>query len=64
MASITITANVTVDIHLEDISMESYKRLVDYINSMDISTKESEAESKAESKAEPEAEERRKTGHH
>lgn len=66
MASITITANVTVDIHLEDISMESYKRLVDYINSMGIIAKESEAENKAEQKPEPEpeAEEKRKAKHH
>jgi hypothetical protein len=42
MASITITANVTVDIHLESVSMESYQKLVDYINGMD------EAESKPE----------------
>ena len=31
MASITITANVTVDIHLEDISMESYNRLTAFL---------------------------------
>lgn len=42
MANITITGNVTVDIHLENVSMESYQKLVDYINGM------GEAESKPE----------------
>lgn len=46
MASITITANVTVDIHLENVSMESYQKLVDYINGM------GEAESKPEAQNE------------
>lgn len=46
MASITITANVTADIHLENVSMESYQKLVDYINGM------GEAESKPKAQTE------------